>query len=92
MTRTEHPWRRATTQHDRMSDIDLADELSRLSQIAAVLYAALEGAADDFKNRRQQAGILWIVNGLSEDLAALDDAFSEERERRRFDATIGGNP
>ncbi|WP_400769392.1 hypothetical protein [Methylosinus sporium] len=91
MTTTDHPWRRATAPNlDRMSDIDLSDELSRLSQIAAALYAAIEGADDAFKNRREQSGILWIVNDLANDLASLDDAFNVERERRRIDAEIEG--
>jgi hypothetical protein len=82
MTTTTHPWRRATTpNHDRMSDIDLNDELSRLASIAAALSAAIEHS-NGFPDRRKRDGAIWLADQLADDLAAIADAFENERNLR----------
>jgi hypothetical protein len=76
-----HPWRRATVPaDDRMSDLCLEDELSRLLSIATAIEGAIEAA--EFSERRQGEGLHWLAMAFVADLAALHDAFKVEREIR----------
>jgi hypothetical protein len=85
MTQFAHPWRRATSPDaERMSDIDLVDELSRLAAIAASIAASMEHS--DFSDGREVEGIRWISKEFSDDLAALSEAFSAEQTQRHQEA------
>jgi hypothetical protein len=64
-----------------MTDIDLSDELARLSKFCACLVAAISGA-ETFHNGAERDGVLWLAGDIASDIAALTDAFEDERELR----------
>lgn len=84
MTTTTRPWRRATMPDpDRMTDIDLSDELCRLAAIAAAVSVAIEGSSN-FPDDRKKDGAIWLSDQLAAELGALADAFWEERKLRKM--------
>lgn len=85
------PWRRATSSdegvQDRMNDIDLGDELSRLKKFAACLAAAIKGA-ETFHKGEEREGVYWLASDVASDISALAEAFDKERHLRQIERSM----